>query len=189
MKLEVDCSWDEKRKKAKQIITFEYFPKNIFLMPNETISQLQKFGQTANLEGPPILDRIKAIMVQYPKSVYAAMIYYQTLEFFEYEDKAKSVFESIKKKFPKQVFTKLAIAKQMLKREEFDKFVAFFKKAEILKGVFPQRKLFFFEEVLFFHDLWIQYFGATRNEIQFNKHKNFNLLIINTLKTYALRNG
>ena len=45
MKLEIDLSWKEKQFRAKHVIRFDYRPKNLFAMPDEKVSFLQKLGQ------------------------------------------------------------------------------------------------------------------------------------------------
>ena len=186
MKLEVDCTWNQGKNKAKLIIKYDFLPKKIFSMPEAEIIELQRLAQTAKLEGPNIFKKLKIFTEKYPKSLYANAILYQTLAFFEYEDEAILLFENIKKSFPKEVFTRCIEASYLLKNKKIEEFLKYFKNTEVLKGVFPRRNLFYFEEALFFHNLWIQYYSEIKDEIQMEKHKRFNLLMLNMLQSISL---
>jgi hypothetical protein len=186
LKLEVECTWNEKRNKAKQTIRFDYAPKSIFCMPDEKVHYLRTLSQTAGESGPSVLKDLKSLKEQFPKSLYAGVIYYQTLEFFEYLEEAEEVLLELKKHFPQQVFLRCFLAKKLLKNSEHEAFTDFFQNIEVLKGVFPKRKLFFFEEALFFHNLWVYHFEKMGDGLQSEKHQRFILLIMNTLQSFSL---
>lgn len=183
MKLEVDCTWNEKRHRAKLVICFDYCPKSLFSMPNEIISRVQKLSQSAANSGPPVLEELKLLHQRYAKSPYLAFIYWQTLEFFQYDDEADQLLAQLARRFPEQPLTKCALANQLIKDKKYQAFASVFNHIEVLKGAFPKRRFFFFEEALCFHHLWGRYSFETGNEVQCEKHKKFLFLIMNTLKS------
>ncbi len=186
MKLELDCTWDNKKNRAKQRIQFDYLPKSIFGMPVDKITLIQKLAQRAHVEGPSILKDIEEISNQFPKSLYALLNYYKTLQFFEYLEEVDEVFIKMKKLFPEEIFTKCIASELLLNNKEYEKFPEIFNHIEVLKGAFPKRRDFFFEEALFFHNLWGRYLFETGNGFQAEKHKKLILLIVNTLQNYQM---
>lgn len=186
MKLEIECTWNEKRNKAKQVIRFDYRPKSLFCLPDEKIKLMQTLTRKASQEGPSTLDELKTIKIQHPNSLYANFLYYQTLAFFEYHEESEELLSELQDRFPEEVLTKCLVSNLLLKDKKYDKFSAFFQKTEVLKGIFSKRKLFFYEEALFFHSLWANYFEGVKNEIQFEKHSRFIFLILNTLQSFQL---
>ncbi len=188
MKLEVDCSWNNKKNRAKLIICYKYVPKNIFLMPEEIIRKSQDLSFNGKQMGPPALKELKEIKEKYPKSLYAAFSYYKLLDFFEYEDEAEQLYNEVIKEFPSQVLTECLKANLFLVNHEYEAFKKIFNNVEVLKGSFPNRKMYYFEEVLFFHNLWAKYSYDMKNEVQQKKHLAFIQLILNTLQTCTLAN-
>lgn len=186
MKLEIDCSWNEGKNSAKETICFDHQPEGLFKMPKEKILEIQALSQAAPTSGPKALEEIKRIKEIFTDSLYATMIYYQTLCFFEFIEEAEQLLKVLKKKHPKELLIRCAIASKFLKEKKTEDFYNFFRGLEVLVAAFPERKEFFFEEALFFHDLWIHYHMLTGNEIQAERHKKFNLLLINTFKSMSL---
>lgn len=186
MKLSVECSWNDKKNKAKLIICYKYVPKSIFLMPVEIIRKAQDLSFNGRQMGPPALKELKEIKEKYPKSLYAAFSYYKLLDFFEYDDEAERLYNEIVKNFPSKVLTECLKANSLIIKQEYEKFKKIFNNIEVLKGVFPNRKMFYFEEALFFHNLWAKYYYDMKNEIQQQKHLAFTQLILNTLQTCNL---
>ncbi len=184
MKLEVDCSWNKAKEKAKQTIHFDYLPKSIFCMPEEKILALQDLHHTAHLEGPIILDKLQHFLSSHPDSLYALVIYYQILQFFGYVEDGKKLLNIMKKQFSGEVFVECMLAKELLEQGKVDQFFFFFGRTEVLQGVFPKRSGFFFEEALFFHHLWMRYFSIKGNLCQLQKHQQFINLMMNTLNTF-----
>jgi len=184
MKLEVECTWNEKRNKAKQIIHFDFLPKSIFSMPKEKILCLQQLLEQAAERGPPVLGELQDLRKRYPKSLYADFIYYRALEFFELTDESAELFSEIQERYPQQVLTKCILANRLIKQGKWDEFPALFDHVEALKGAFPKRKAFFCEEALFFHHLWIYFYEKDGNGIQGEKHKRFFLLITQMLQSF-----
>lgn len=182
MQLEIDCSWNEKKCRAKQKIHFDYRPKTLFCLPQEKIELLQTLGQNAHLEGPRVLEELDALVKQYPKSLYAQLIYFQTLQFFEYQEEAHKLLSQMKNAFPGQVFVKCLLGEILFRSKREEEFPALFNHVEVLQGAFSRRRGFFFEEALFFHNLWGRYFFEKGDEIQAQKHTKFIFLIVNTLK-------
>ena len=154
MKMEVDCTWQQKKKKAKVVINFTYTPKNIFLMPQDKILSLQDLAMNSFQMGPPVLKQLQSFIKQYPKSPYAYFAYYKTLDFFEYEEEAEAVFQMMQKKFSNQLFTRCIASGYLIKENKHQDFHDGFEGIEVLKGAFPNRREFFFEEALLFHNLW-----------------------------------
>ncbi|PCI93541.1 hypothetical protein COB11_05155 [Candidatus Aerophobetes bacterium] len=183
MRLEVDCSWNEGKNKAKQTICFTHHPEDLFQMTEEKISEIQALSQSAPTEGPKALEKILKIKEKFPKSLYAAIIYYQTLNFFEYTEEADTLLKGLKKEYPKEILVKCSLANKLLKDKLLDKFFELFRGLEVLVAAFPKRKEFFFEEALFFHDLWIHYYTLSGDGIQCEKHKKFNFLLLNTFQS------
>ncbi|MCH9630456.1 MAG: hypothetical protein S4CHLAM37_04560 [Chlamydiia bacterium] len=183
MKLEVDCSWNEGKNKAKQTICFNHTPEDLFRMPEEKIAEIQALSQNAPTDGPKALEAIHKLKKEFPKSLYAAIIYFQTLNFFEYTEEADALLKNLKKKYPNELLVKCSIANKLLKDNKIDEFFKFFSGLEVLIAAFPKRKEFFFEEALFFHDLWIHYYTRTGDEIQGEKHKKFNFMMLNTFQS------
>jgi hypothetical protein len=182
MKLELECTWNDKKNKAKQRIHFDFRPKSIFNLPEEKIVLIQKTAHNAHLEGPPVLKVLEKLTRQFPKSLYARLHYFKILHFFEYFEEAEDLFTTMKRQFPEDVFTKCLIGQSLLSNKEYEKFQKLFNHIEVLKGVFPKRRDFYFEEALFFHNLWGQFFFETGNGLQAGKHKKIILLILNTLQ-------
>ncbi len=186
MKLELDCSWNDKKNRAKQSIHFDYRPKSIFMMPDDKISLIQKLSQTARAKEPSAIKNIEELVKQFPKSLYALVNYYKVLQFFEFLDESRQVFSNIEKRFPREVFTRCIIGKFLLSSKRYQEFSQIFNRIEVLKGAFPERRMFFFEEALFFHNLWGLYWFEIGDEIQSEKHKRLFLFIMNTLQNFQL---
>lgn len=186
MKLEVECTWNHKKNKAKQIIHFDHQPKSLFLMPSEKVYLLQALGIEAASNGPPILKELENIRDQFPNSPYANFCYHRALEFFEYFEESTLLFDQMKKAFPDEVFIKCILAKNFLQNKDHDKFLELFNNIEVLKGVFPKRLSFFCEEALYFHKLWLNYFHMTGDGIQEEKHKKFIVIIFDLIDKNGL---
>jgi len=186
VKLEIECTWNEKQNKAKQVIHFDYLPKSIFSMPDDKIAFAQKLFQTAGIEGPSALEELKALKDQFPKSLYANFVYLRSLIFFQYLEEAEEYIEKLTKRFPHQPLLLCSIASDLLNDKSYKKFVSLFNNIEVLKGAFPKRRKFFFEEALFFHNLWGRYWFETGNELQSEKHKKMISLVLNTMQTFQI---
>ena len=186
MKLHLNCTWNNEKNRAKQIIHFDYAPKAIFGMPVEKIPLLQKLIKNIAIEGVSVLKDIEKLAEQFPKSLYILLNYYKALQFFKYLDEAKQVLTKIENKFPDEVFTKCLLGESFLLNKKYEAFPVVFNHIEVLKGAFIKRREFFFEEALFFHNLWGRYFFETGNEIQANKHRNLILFIMNMLQNYQM---
>ena len=167
-----------------KVIYFDYQPKVLFKLPTEKIKLLYKLAKDAPIEGPSILKDLQNLAQKYPKSLYCSFIYYQTLCFFEYFDEADKILAKMKKNFLEQVFVKCIMAEALLEKKDYKKFSSLFKHIEVLKGAFSKRRDFYFEEALFFHNLWGRYFFENKDEFQAQKHKKMILLIMNTLNSY-----
>lgn len=189
MKLEVDCTWDNKQKKAKQSIHFDFRPKLIFSMPEQVASRLQELAHSIGVEGPTALEELKTSHEQYPKSVYAGYVYYRAFLFFELFEEADELFQQLRKRFNDQLLIKGILANQFLKDKNYKSAGAVFSDIEVLKGAFPRRKQFFFEEALVFHHFWGRYFFETGNELQSEKHQRFIFLITNTFQSFCATIG
>lgn len=188
MKLEVDCTWNDKQNRAKIKIHFDHRPKVIFNLPTKKINLLQKLTKNLHVDDSFVLENLKIIAKKYPKSLYAQVSYYKTLQFFKYFKKANRVLSKIKKLFPNQVFIKCIIGESLLENKKYEDFPFVFNNSEVMKGVFTRRNIFFFEEALFFHYVWGRYFFEIGNESQVQKHKKFIMLIMNTVKNYQIMN-
>lgn len=186
MKLELDCTWNDKKDRAKQRIRFDYYPKAIFKLPIEKITMIQELAQKAPTEGPSTLKAIEELTRKFPKSLYALLNYYKVLNFFEYLDEASGVFIKMKELFPEEVFIKCIDGEFLLNKKEYKKFTELFNNIEVLKGAFPKRSDFFFEEAIFFHNLWGRYFFETGDGFQAEKHKKLIILIMNTLQNFQI---
>ena len=178
MKLEIECTWNEKKHKAKMTICFDSLPKTLFAMPPDQIRLIQKLGR----EGDKGLAQLKEIKMRYPRSLYATFVYFQALEFFKQQAEADQLFCEIQDKFPKEVLTRCMLAERALKQNQYEEFKAHFQGLEVLKPIFRYRKLFFFEEALFFHNLWVNYYIVKEQPFQQQKHLQFIRLIMNLLK-------
>lgn len=189
MKLELECTWNNKKNKAKQRIHFDYLPKSIFGLPVEKILLTQKLVHDAKTSGPAVLKEIHDLVEEHPKSLYLSFNYFKTLQFFEYLDEADALFAKMKKLFPGEVFIKCIIGESLLINKDYENFSEVFNQIEVLKGAFLKRKDFYFEEALFFHHLWGRYFFETGNELQADKHKRLILLIMNTLQNCQIMNS
>ena len=153
-------------------------------MPKEEIRTLQALGGEAAHEGPPILLKLDDIRKKYPKSLYAQFVYFQTLYFFKFETEITKLAEILEKQFPDEVLVNCIKADLYLKERQFDLFLDCFSHAEALKGSFPKRRIFFFEEALFFHLLWGKYHAEKGDFFQHQKHVDFLQLLS---KTYHLK--
>lgn len=186
MKLELECTWNNKKNKAKQRIHFDYQPKSIFGAPIEKVLLIQKLVNDARLGGPSVLKEIEALVEEFPKSLYLSYNNFKILQFFEYTDEANSLFSKMKKRFPGEVFIKCINAESLLINKEYEQFSELFNHIEVLKGAFPKRRDFYFEEALFFHHLWGRYFFERGDELQADKHKRLIQVIMNTLQNCQL---
>lgn len=81
MKLQLDCTWNDKKNRAKQTIHFDYCPKSIFGLPREKILLVQNFSQTAHLEGPAALKNIEELVRRFPK---VFMCYLTIIKFYRF---------------------------------------------------------------------------------------------------------
>ena len=186
MELELDCTWNEGKNKEKQIIHFNYKPYSLFEMPDEEIAALQKSCRAPHLQGPSLLEELAEVTKKYPKSLYALLMYHQSLKFFEFTDDADECRVSIDKKFSKQVFVKCMAAEEYIKEKRYNEFTSLFGGIEVLKGAFPQRKHFYYEEAMCFHSMWGQYFYQTGNEEQSQKHAKLLAMIANMAKSFQV---
>ncbi|MCB1075307.1 MAG: hypothetical protein KDK59_07210 [Simkania sp.] len=189
MKLDLECTWNEKKKKVKQSIHFDFHPKLIFSMPNEVTIRLQQLAHSIGVEGPKALEELKSSYEQYPKSVYAGYVYHRALMFFELFEEADELFQELRKRFEDQLLIKSILAYQLLKNKKYEDASAVFQGIEVLKGAFPRRKQFFFEEAFIFHHFWACYFLETGDELQSEKHQRLMFLITNTFKSFCATIG
>ena len=118
MKLDLECSWNQKQKKVKQSIHFDFRPKLIFSMPDEVTTRLQQLMHSIGLEGPPALQELKSTYEQYPKSVYAGYVYHRALLFFELFEEADELYQELRSKFEDQLFIKSIEGYQLLKKKK-----------------------------------------------------------------------
>lgn len=183
MRLEVDCTWNQKKEKAKLVLVFDYAPEPLFSMPLDKIHLLKELAAQSMLEGPKVLPRMETIIKENPGSLYAVFIYFEVLNFLTLDKEAAALFKKLKKQWPQEVFTRCIQARTLLQQGKNADFFSYFKGIEVLKGVFVKRELFFFEEALFFHKLWAHYFHAERDEGMHQKHMQFIGLISNTAAT------
>lgn len=181
----MDCTWNEGKEKAKQVITFEHRPKTLFQMSDDKILELERLTRELHLEGPPALKKIKEIKKKHPTSLFAHVTYLQALEFFEYKDDAKKEFKKVKQLFPQEPFTFCYEGRYLLEKGDLVGFEKLFSGIEVLKGIFPKRRLFYFEEALAFHHLWAFFFQKIRKQDSFEKHKKVIIFILNTRKSIA----
>ncbi|MCH9621661.1 MAG: hypothetical protein S4CHLAM20_10860 [Chlamydiia bacterium] len=182
MKLELDCSWNKNKNKAKVQIIFDYRPKSLFNLPISKIHRLKELAQNSNASS---LDEIKELIRQYPKSPYLLMHYYNALRSFKRPHEAADAFNKMVTLFPDQVFTKCMLGEIRLKQKEYKRLSSLFNDIEVLKGAFPKRRIFFFEEALCFHNLWGCYHFETGNKEQAEKHKKLFMFILNTAKNLS----
>ncbi|WP_420421159.1 hypothetical protein [Simkania sp.] len=185
MKLDLECTWNEKQKKVKQSIHFDFRPKSIFLMPDEVTARLQQLAHSIGVEGPRALEELKNSYEQYPKSVYAGYVYHRALIFFELFEEADELFQELRNRFEGQLLIKSILAYQFLREKKYADASAVFDGVEVLKGAFPRRKQFFFEEAFIFHHFWACYFLETGDELQSEKHQRLMFLITNTFKSFC----
>ena len=186
MKLEIECSWNNNKSRAMQIVRFDFLPKSVFAMPDEKALIARSLAEKLHTDGPPILDKILFLKEQYPKSLYLYFVYYSALSFFDYKEEIASLLLELQKKFPSQPFTKCIVGNELIKEEKYDEFSKLFNKIEVLKGVFPKRQAFNFEEVLCFHSLWLRYFEHQGDGFQYQKHQKFMGLVVNTYKSLCM---
>ncbi len=171
MKIELDCTWNNQKNRAKQSIYFTHRPKSIFQIPSEKILYIQNFLQEAPLQGPSSIKEMQAMAEKFPQSLYVQWSLYKLLQFFGYTKEAQELFSMIKKKFLGEVFPTCIEAEIALKEKRYEDFPRFFREIQVLKGAFPRRRSFFFEEVLLFHNLWGRYFFETGDALQADKHR------------------
>ncbi|MCI5052803.1 MAG: hypothetical protein MRY21_06695 [Simkaniaceae bacterium] len=183
MKLELDCTWNENKNRAKQSIHFDYRPKSLFSMPDEQVFELQKLAHSLPQATPEVIGQIEALLKKYPKSLYAQVNYYQVLLFFELIEDAEEISKQLQKEHPDALFTKCILGGELLSKKQYDRFPQLFNHIEVLKGAFPKRRSFFYEEALNFHNLWGRYFLETGNGAQADKHKKLLVFIMNTLQS------
>ncbi|MBI5346475.1 MAG: hypothetical protein HZB76_04975 [Chlamydiae bacterium] len=181
MNLEVDVTWNNKKNKSKVVISYKNEPKSLFLLNDDDLLKLKNLENTFLMDGPNSLKEFEKIYLSNPKSLYAIASYYLALKAYEYEEEALEVFKIIKKKFSKEVLTKCITAHNLLENREENAFIAMFSNLEVLKAVFPKRKLFYFKEAFLFHSAWQKYFFLQRNAFQAQKHANFVNLILNPM--------
>ncbi len=185
MKLEIDCTWNEGINKGKVVIVFDNRPKTIFQMDNEKIAHLKALEKDFLLKGPKILDEFLEVHKNNPKSLWAAVTYFHALRSYEYFDDAKETFKKIKKRYPNEVFTKIIQGYYLLENKDLKGFTDLFLNCEVLKGAFPQRKIFHFLEALYFHSVWRDYFSVCSNVYQAEKHFKFVAMISNFLASFS----
>jgi len=183
MSLEIDCGFKNKRKKVK--ITYEDLPSFLFSMDKDELLKLKSLEVNFLTEGPKSLKIFEKFYLDYPKSLYAAVIYFQALRTFEYFEEAKQLFNSIKKKFPNEIMTLCIDAHYALEEGNKEKFLKLFADKEILKIAFPKRSLYHYKEALCFHSMWAFYWKIEKNTEQMAKHQKFIALLLNTLKTFS----
>lgn len=175
MQIEVECSWKNKTHKAKQVICLDLRPKKIFAMPSEKVALLQKLR--TEIDATTIGD-ITALKEQYPKSIYASFVEINALDDLEANRRSDVCFQKLLKDHSNETLTRCLYAGRLLKNTEYEKFAAYFEDTEVLKGVFPERKLFYIEEVMTFHQLWHHYFDIMGHPTQAEKHQKFLQMIL-----------
>ena len=180
MAISVDVSWNQGQSKGKLIIDFDYAPKKIFEMPPEQVFQMQQMAQGSGKDGPGVIEKYEAYRKAYPKSLYAMVLHFQVLEFFEMKKEAAELFKEMQQKFPGEVFTRCIAAEYMLKHKKLDDFPKAFRGVPVLKGAFPKRRRFFFEEVLMFHNLWGQFQTMKGDEKEAAKHAAMIQMVMQT---------
>jgi hypothetical protein len=185
MELSLDCTWNNKKKKAKVVIVFEKKPESIFCLSDEIFLSLLNLEKKFLLDGPKTLEEFEKISKENPKSLYAKISFFNALRSFEFFEEALKLFEEIKKEFPKEVFTKSIEAHYFLENFQEEKFLKILP-YEVLKAVFPKRSIFYYKEALSFHSAWFGYFSIKKNQIQAQKHANMSNVIINTLKSFSM---
>ncbi len=174
MRLSVDCTWNDKKERAKVVITFQNAPKTLFHhMKVADIARLKFLQSNCLLEGPQVLQEFERYTEKYPKSIYALYAHYQCLRSFELFEDAHDLFLQMKEKFPDQVFTQCIEAHRSLEKKSFDDFF----ECEVLKGVFPRRKVFYYQEALLFHHVWRMYYQMKKKPSKSTSHDKFFALI------------
>ncbi|MDN3507311.1 MAG: hypothetical protein P0S94_00140 [Simkaniaceae bacterium] len=184
MTISIDVSWNQGKSKGKLVIDYDYTPKKIFEMPPEKIFAMQKMAQDSAQEGPPIIAKYEAYRKAFPKSLYAMVMHFQVLEFFQMKKQAAEIFLEMKKKFPDEVFTRCIAAEYMLKHKKLDEFPKAFRGVPVLKGAFPKRRRFFFEEVLMFHNLWGQFQTMKGDDNETGKHAAMIQMVMETFESF-----
>lgn len=187
MKLEIECSWEDEKKQAKVTIAFDNSPKSIFQMPGDKIDYVKYLEKNCLLEGPKILHELEQIAIYTPKSIYASFVYFQALRSFEFFEEASEFFVGMKEAFPDQLITKSIEAHYALEENDLKRFPSIFSNHEVLKPAFPNRKVFYFQEAILFHNAWALYYSFQKDVFQAQKHDNFIALIINAVQSVTAR--
>lgn len=184
MSLGINFTWNNQNK-VKVVTVFENLPKKLFLMNSDDLRRLQNLEISIPSRNPEILDKIKKIHEDNPKSLYSAITYFQALRSFQFFDEAKKLFEKIKKRFPQEVLTRCIEGHYLLEDNKNEKFLNLLSNQEVLKEAFPERKFYHFKEALCFHSGWLLYFNLTKNPLEAAKHEQIVILILNTLHSFA----
>ena len=179
MKLEIDTYWNNQKQKGKLKINFGFGPKAIFGLSAKKLDTLQKI--TLNKEHS-ILDQLEKFCFKNPNCLYALLFSYKTYLHYAQFNKAEEIFNKMNERFPEEVFTKCLVAERLLGKKKYPEFLALFNEIEAIKGAFYERKEFFYEEVLFFHNLWGRYHFENGHMEKAQKHKKFYEFIVNTLQ-------
>lgn len=178
MQFEIDCTWKQKTRRAKLVICRGFRPKSLFAMPEAKIRTLQQLSLEAKRGKSSALFDLQTLKASYPKSVYAAFVLLLTYQAIGDQESAKQVFLDLVKQFPNEVITRCLQAGKTLRETNYDKFFEDFQGEEVLKGSFPKRRVFFIEEALLFHNLWVQYYDIKGQPTLSEKHKQFIALLL-----------
>lgn len=181
--LVVDCSWNEQKKRKKLLIHFDYLPKKVFSLPEEKIPELQHLLQRASEHDLDTLAECDAWQKAYPNSLYVWVISYQVVDLLGDESSLETIHEILLNHFSGEPFTKCLIAKKQLDEKDQKGFLKTLSH-EVLLPAFPKRKGFFFEEALFFHQLWFRYFSENGQVEKAQTQQQFLVLLVNTLKSF-----
>ena len=122
MKIEIDCTWKEGKKKAKVTIHFDYRPKSLFAAPEEDLKKLHSLLKMDQTKKPSDLRPIREMAEKYPKSPYMLLHYHNALQVFERFTTAEKILETMQEKFPEEIFTKCLVAEKFLKEENYEDF-------------------------------------------------------------------
>lgn len=177
MKLEVDCSWKNGEKSAKVLVRFDNKPKSLFNLTDQEVERIRELEDTCLLDGPVGLNELENICIKNPKSLYACIAYFFALRSFEFFDEAQELFHRIQKDFPGKIMTKCLEGLYLIEEDKNKEFFSLFSGNEVIKGAFPKRLFFHYQEVLLFHFAWEVYHSCQKDVFQQEKHEKMSSMI------------
>lgn len=191
MRIEVDCSWrvGDKRKTGKVSISFLAEPAELFPSDPKDGALLVELADKYLLEGPATLELLKDLYLKYTDKVFPCMVYYFALKDFGYVTEAEDLFVELSKNFSEEPLYKCAEAQLHFEKNDLEAIPPLFLGQESLKGSFPNREVFFFQEAIFYHKVWETWFNLSGDLLQAEKHFKFQILITDTLSTFQKMNA